>query len=223
MHPGVAPSPALPPVPTGLRSLPIPAGGPCAPPQPTVPVGGRAGMEADGALDPRVLERELREAVAADEKRDRENDAKLRAMRQRVPSYEEFRSVGGRLGQGGGFGCFPTPKAFVNTKALLGARCSCHRADPPSWVSFGARSFGAPNLGPLKRQGHPASFELKPCSERGLSRLSVLSAPGGHKCGLTGQQTQLWDSQKDDGPVAQSPGGTETQPCLRFAPQKSSG
>ncbi|XP_052640950.1 coiled-coil domain-containing protein 103 [Harpia harpyja] len=58
-----------------------------------VPVGGRAGMEADGALDPRVLERELREAVAADERRERENDAKLRAMRQRVPSYEEFRNI----------------------------------------------------------------------------------------------------------------------------------
>lgn len=103
--------------------------GPCrsllgvpAPPQPTVPVGGRAGMEVDGALDPRVLEQELREAVAADERRERENDAKLRAMRQRVPSYEEFRSVGGRLGQGGRIGCFPTPKAFINTKALLGCR-----------------------------------------------------------------------------------------------------
>ncbi|NWI24459.1 CC103 protein, partial [Sula dactylatra] len=50
-------------------------------------------MEADGALDPAVLERELREAVAADEKRERENDAKLRALRQRVPSYEEFRNI----------------------------------------------------------------------------------------------------------------------------------
>ncbi|KAM9267509.1 dynein axonemal assembly factor 19 [Morus bassanus] len=50
-------------------------------------------MEADGALDPVVLERELRAAVAADEKRERENDAKLRALRQRVPSYEEFRNI----------------------------------------------------------------------------------------------------------------------------------
>ncbi|NWZ55013.1 coiled-coil domain-containing protein 103 [Haliaeetus albicilla] len=50
-------------------------------------------MEADGALDPRVLERELQEAVAADERRERENDAKLRAMRQRVASYEEFRNI----------------------------------------------------------------------------------------------------------------------------------
>ncbi|NWY49469.1 CC103 protein, partial [Chionis minor] len=50
-------------------------------------------MEASGALDPAVLERELRAAVAADEKRERENDAKLRALRQRVPSYEEFRNI----------------------------------------------------------------------------------------------------------------------------------
>ncbi|KAM6189986.1 dynein axonemal assembly factor 19 [Sarcoramphus papa] len=50
-------------------------------------------MEADGALDPMALERELRAAVAADERRERENDAKLRAVRQRVPSYEEFRNI----------------------------------------------------------------------------------------------------------------------------------
>ncbi|NXP04576.1 CC103 protein, partial [Thinocorus orbignyianus] len=50
-------------------------------------------MEADGGLDPTVLERELREAVAADEKRERENEAKLRALRQRVPSYQEFRNI----------------------------------------------------------------------------------------------------------------------------------
>ncbi|NWQ86623.1 CC103 protein, partial [Burhinus bistriatus] len=50
-------------------------------------------MEADGAVDPVALERELRAAVAADERRERENDAKLRAVRQRVPSYEEFRNI----------------------------------------------------------------------------------------------------------------------------------
>ncbi|NXE28068.1 CC103 protein, partial [Ardeotis kori] len=50
-------------------------------------------MEADGALDPGALERELRAAVAADERWERENDAKLRAVRQRVPSYEEFRNI----------------------------------------------------------------------------------------------------------------------------------
>ncbi|NXO47102.1 CC103 protein, partial [Aramus guarauna] len=50
-------------------------------------------MEADGALVPGALERELRAAVAADERRERENDAKLRAVRQRVPSYEEFRNI----------------------------------------------------------------------------------------------------------------------------------
>ncbi|XP_053944125.1 coiled-coil domain-containing protein 103 isoform X1 [Cuculus canorus] len=51
-------------------------------------------MEADGAVDPVALERELRAAVAADERRERENAAKLRALRQRVPSYEEFRLAG---------------------------------------------------------------------------------------------------------------------------------
>ncbi|NXA19331.1 CC103 protein, partial [Ibidorhyncha struthersii] len=50
-------------------------------------------MEADGALDPAALERELRAAGAADERRERENDAKLRAVRQRVPTYEEFRNI----------------------------------------------------------------------------------------------------------------------------------
>ncbi|KAM6042573.1 dynein axonemal assembly factor 19 isoform 2-T4 [Theristicus caerulescens] len=50
-------------------------------------------MEADGAPDAAALERELRAAVAADERRERENQAKLRAMRQRLPSYEEFRNI----------------------------------------------------------------------------------------------------------------------------------
>ncbi|NXS95798.1 CC103 protein, partial [Jacana jacana] len=50
-------------------------------------------MEADGALDPAVLERELRAAMAAEEKRERENQAKLRALHQRVPSYQEFRDI----------------------------------------------------------------------------------------------------------------------------------
>ncbi|XP_037267479.1 coiled-coil domain-containing protein 103 isoform X1 [Falco biarmicus] len=50
-------------------------------------------MEADGALSPGALERELQAAVAADERQARENEAKLRALRQRVPSYEEFRDI----------------------------------------------------------------------------------------------------------------------------------
>ncbi|XP_069733254.1 coiled-coil domain-containing protein 103 [Phaenicophaeus curvirostris] len=50
-------------------------------------------MEADGALDAVALERELRAAVAADERRERENAAKLRALHQRVASYEEFRNI----------------------------------------------------------------------------------------------------------------------------------
>jgi len=55
-------------------------------------------------LDVAALERELRAAVAADERQARENEAKLRALRQRVPSYEEFRSAGT---PGAGFGGSP--------------------------------------------------------------------------------------------------------------------
>ncbi|KFQ82242.1 Coiled-coil domain-containing protein 103, partial [Phaethon lepturus] len=41
----------------------------------------------------RALEQELRAAVAAEERWERENEAKLRAVHQRVPSYEEFRNI----------------------------------------------------------------------------------------------------------------------------------
>lgn len=37
------------------------------------------------------LEKELKLAVQADEKYTRENDAKMRAVQQKVGSYEEFR------------------------------------------------------------------------------------------------------------------------------------
>ncbi|NXA56023.1 CC103 protein, partial [Nothocercus julius] len=50
-------------------------------------------MEADGAIDWGAVEQELRAAVAADEKYERENRAKLRAVRQRPASYEEFRDI----------------------------------------------------------------------------------------------------------------------------------
>uniref|UniRef100_A0A8V5GWU2 Uncharacterized protein n=1 Tax=Melopsittacus undulatus TaxID=13146 RepID=A0A8V5GWU2_MELUD len=50
-------------------------------------------MDAAGALDPRALEQELQAAVEEDERRDRENAAKLRALRQHLPSYEQFRSI----------------------------------------------------------------------------------------------------------------------------------
>ncbi|NWW98649.1 CC103 protein, partial [Caloenas nicobarica] len=48
---------------------------------------------AAGAPDPAALARELRAAVAADERQERENAAKLRALRQRVPSYQDFRNI----------------------------------------------------------------------------------------------------------------------------------
>ncbi|NWJ11019.1 CC103 protein, partial [Crypturellus undulatus] len=50
-------------------------------------------MEAAGAIDWGALERELRAAVAADEQYERENSAKLRAVRQRLAGYEEFRDI----------------------------------------------------------------------------------------------------------------------------------
>lgn len=152
------------PAPAGLSrqewGLPTARGGPVphvttpvpCPHRPRVPAGAPgAGMEADGALDPAALERELRAAVAADERRERENEAKLRAVRQRVPSYEEFRSGGGRPGRGGDgvFGCFPAPnglrrhchQSFARCRALLPRR-------PPNitggfWSSF----FWSSNFG----------------------------------------------------------------------------
>uniref|UniRef100_A0A8C6QFZ7 Coiled-coil domain containing 103 n=1 Tax=Nannospalax galili TaxID=1026970 RepID=A0A8C6QFZ7_NANGA len=48
-------------------------------------------MEKNDAIDFKALEKELQAALAADEKYKRENAAKLRAVEQRVPSYEEFR------------------------------------------------------------------------------------------------------------------------------------
>lgn len=48
-------------------------------------------MNCAEVLDFTELERELANAVAADEKYRRENDAKFRAIHQKVASYEEFR------------------------------------------------------------------------------------------------------------------------------------
>lgn len=48
-------------------------------------------MERNDIIDFKALEKELQAALAADEKYQRENAAKLRAVEQRVASYEEFR------------------------------------------------------------------------------------------------------------------------------------
>ena len=50
-------------------------------------------MNEDEGTDFRKLEKELALAVEADEKYLRENDAKFRAVNQRVGSYEEFRDI----------------------------------------------------------------------------------------------------------------------------------
>ncbi|XP_008054727.1 coiled-coil domain-containing protein 103 isoform X2 [Carlito syrichta] len=50
-------------------------------------------MERNDVIDFKVLEKELQAALAADEKYKRENAAKLRAVEQRVASYEEFRGI----------------------------------------------------------------------------------------------------------------------------------
>ncbi|NXH22476.1 CC103 protein, partial [Bucco capensis] len=47
-------------------------------------------MEAADGLDVAALEQELQAALAADERHERENKAKLQALHQRVSSYEEF-------------------------------------------------------------------------------------------------------------------------------------
>ncbi|XP_014740278.1 PREDICTED: coiled-coil domain-containing protein 103 [Sturnus vulgaris] len=49
------------------------------------------GMDPAGALP--ALERELRAALADDERRQREGEAKLRALRQGVPDYDQFREI----------------------------------------------------------------------------------------------------------------------------------
>ncbi|XP_072270789.1 dynein axonemal assembly factor 19 [Pyxicephalus adspersus] len=50
-------------------------------------------MNSTEILNFRELEKELANAVAADEKYRRENDAKFRAIHQKVASYEEFRDI----------------------------------------------------------------------------------------------------------------------------------
>ncbi|XP_066220039.1 coiled-coil domain-containing protein 103 [Saccopteryx leptura] len=50
-------------------------------------------MERNDIIDFKALEKELQAALSADEKYQRENAAKLRAVEQRVASYEEFRGI----------------------------------------------------------------------------------------------------------------------------------
>lgn len=50
-------------------------------------------MEESETLDFQALERELQIALTLDEKHKRENDAKFRAIHQKVGSYEEFRDI----------------------------------------------------------------------------------------------------------------------------------
>ncbi|NXX85481.1 CC103 protein, partial [Urocolius indicus] len=50
-------------------------------------------MAGAEALEAAALQRELREAVEADERWRRQNRAKLRAVRQPLASYEEFRNI----------------------------------------------------------------------------------------------------------------------------------
>lgn len=57
---------------------------------PGMDLGMDPGMDPAGALP--ALERELKAALAEDERRQREGEAKLRALRQGVPDYDQFRS-----------------------------------------------------------------------------------------------------------------------------------
>ena len=53
----------------------------------------RSAMAGTGEINLGKLERELASAIEADRKYSRENDAKFRAVAQRVATYEEFRQV----------------------------------------------------------------------------------------------------------------------------------
>ncbi|MCJ8739014.1 hypothetical protein PDJAM_G00042230 [Pangasius djambal] len=50
-------------------------------------------MEKGDIIDFSALEKELKRAVEADKKYQRENDAKFRAIHQKVATYEEFRDI----------------------------------------------------------------------------------------------------------------------------------
>ncbi|XP_043327139.1 coiled-coil domain-containing protein 103 isoform X2 [Cervus canadensis] len=50
-------------------------------------------MKRNDVINFKALEKELQAALAADEKYKRENAAKLRAVEQKVASYEEFRGI----------------------------------------------------------------------------------------------------------------------------------
>ena len=51
------------------------------------------GMNKDGTIDFSKLEKQLFVAVEEDAKYQRENDAKFRAVAQKVGSYEEFKDI----------------------------------------------------------------------------------------------------------------------------------
>lgn len=131
MHPGLSLSSVSPPVPLQM-------------PGPQAPCPGRVAMEAADGLDAAALEQEVLAAVAADEQRARENEAKLRALRQGV-SYEEFRSAGEQPARG--------RSAAQHTKGCVGTEAL------PPWLSSEALPLGAQIFSPLK-QGHLVGFEL---------------------------------------------------------------
>ena len=54
---------------------------------------------SDDAINFDKLEAELNDAVDADERYQRENDAKFRAVNQRVATYEEFRYITKTFGE----------------------------------------------------------------------------------------------------------------------------
>uniref|UniRef100_A0A8C5ISU2 Dynein attachment factor N-terminal domain-containing protein n=1 Tax=Junco hyemalis TaxID=40217 RepID=A0A8C5ISU2_JUNHY len=74
-----------------LSSKPSRAGLSLCPRGPGTEPGMEPGMDPAGAFP--VLERELRAALAEDERRQREGEAKLRALRQGVPDYDQFREI----------------------------------------------------------------------------------------------------------------------------------
>lgn len=128
----------------------IPTAGRAPRPPVAAVVTAAAPMEADGAVDWRALREELRAALEADGRHERENSAKLRAVRQRVGSYREFR-----------WARRPRSPA-VNRRSAAGpslrrSSCSAAAAVPPRggrlvcpcWMSRGSSPVAAapPSLG----------------------------------------------------------------------------
>lgn len=138
------------------------------------------GMDPAGAFP--VLERELRAALAEDERRQREGEAKLRALRQGVPDYDQFRSGARGLARGGSGTqrCSGDPRS-----SSLGGPGTAPRAEPTEIcpetfqvAPCALRSAPAPVVGGCRQQWSGTVPSPGHChGPRALSRPQALSPP----------------------------------------------